>query len=218
MVLLGISTFAALALYTHGASLGYSSSAFYMSVAATVMSYLGAVFWAYEKLSVGKLILAVVSVLGLATALSCTNWAEISSFQQGFVFVDLVNSAMLIGLTLTAMFLGHWYLNTPSMQLKPLRQLVLMMGIALAIRAIVGTTGLVVELQAHTHVTSWWLMLSFRWLSGIIGAGVLLVLTWYTLKIPNTQSATGILYAAVIVVFLGELTSQLLSRGGQFPL
>jgi hypothetical protein len=38
-----------------------------------------------------------------------------------------------------------------------------------------------------------------------------------TLKVPNTQSATGILYAAVTLVFLGELTAQLLSRGLPVP-
>ena len=43
-------------------------------------------------------------------------------------------------------------------------------------------------------------------------------LTWQTLKIPNTQSATGILYVGVIVTFVGELTSQLLSRESLFPL
>ena len=38
-----------------------------------------------------------------------------------------------------------------------------------------------------------------------------------TLKIPNTQSATGILYVAVLGAFLGELTSQLLSVGTLYP-
>jgi hypothetical protein len=36
--------------------------------------------------------------------------------------------------------------------------------------------------------------------------------------VPNTQSATGILYAGVILVFLGELMSQLLSMDSTFPL
>ena len=47
-----------------------------------------------------------------------------------------------------------------------------------------------------------------RALAGVLG---LTAMTWQTLKIPNTQSATGILYVAVIFAFLGELTSQLLS-------
>ena len=43
-------------------------------------------------------------------------------------------------------------------------------------------------------------------------------MTLGTLKIPNTQSATGILYAAVILAFIGELTSQLLTAEARFPL
>jgi hypothetical protein len=37
------------------------------------------------------------------------------------------------------------------------------------------------------------------------------------LKIPNTQSATGILYAAVVLAMIGELTSQLLSAETMYP-
>jgi hypothetical protein len=43
-------------------------------------------------------------------------------------------------------------------------------------------------------------------------------MTWSTLKIPNTQAATGMLYVAVITTFLGELVGQLLSSGKAYPL
>jgi hypothetical protein len=59
--------------------------------------------------------------------------------------------------------------------------------------------------------TTTWLFLTLRWLSGIVGALALAVMTWQTLKIPNTQSATGILYVGVIVTFLGELLALLLA-------
>jgi hypothetical protein len=39
-----------------------------------------------------------------------------------------------------------------------------------------------------------------------------------TLEIPNTQSATGILYVAVLGVFTGELTGLLLSATSAYPL
>jgi hypothetical protein len=39
----------------------------------------------------------------------------------------------------------------------------------------------------------------------------LLWLSRKTLDIPNTQSATGILYVACIAAIIGELSSQLLS-------
>ena len=45
----------------------------------------------------------------------------------------------------------------------------------------------------------------------------LVPLTRRTLLIPNTHSATGILYAATILVFIGELCSRLLSVATTYP-
>jgi hypothetical protein len=59
---------------------------------------------------------------------------------------------------------------------------------------------------------------ALRWLAGLVSVLGLAWLTWQTLKIPNTQSATGILYAAVILAFIGELTSQLLSAEARYPI
>ena len=53
-------------------------------------------------------------------------------------------------------------------------------------------------------------LLSLRWLAGLMGLPVLLVMSRKTLDIPNTQSATGILYVACLAAILGELTAQLL--------
>ncbi len=61
------------------------------------------------------------------------------------------------------------------------------------------------------------MFLALRWLTGLVGTLVLAALTWQTLKIPNTQSATGILYAGVILTFIGELTSQLMSAESLYP-
>jgi hypothetical protein len=54
-------------------------------------------------------------------------------------------------------------------------------------------------------------LLSLRWLAGLVGLPVLLWLARETLAIPNTQSATGILYVACLAAILGELTAQLLA-------
>ena len=72
-------------------------------------------------------------------------------------------------------------------------------------------------IMAYGSALLWALFLALRWLSGIVGVLGLAWLTWQTLKIPNTQSATGILYAGVILVFIGELTSQLLSAQALYP-
>ncbi len=64
---------------------------------------------------------------------------------------------------------------------------------------------------------AFWLFVAFRWLSGLLGTATMALLAWNTLKVPNTQSATGILYAGVILAFLGELVSQLLSVELLYP-
>jgi hypothetical protein len=53
-------------------------------------------------------------------------------------------------------------------------------------------------------------MVSLRWLAGLVGLPVLLWMSRKTLDIPNTQSATGILYVACIAAIVGELAAQLL--------
>jgi hypothetical protein len=109
------------------------------------------------------------------------------------------------------MFLGHWYINTPTMAIDPLQRLVTMMGAAIVLRGVVAGAELGLTLSATgAFSTEQWLFQSLRWLSGIFGALALAVMARKTLQIPNTQSATGILYVAVIATFLGELTSLLM--------
>jgi MFS family permease len=133
--------------------------------------------------------------------------------------VSIVTSGLLLGLTMAAMLLGHWYLNSPTMELVPLRRLIIAMGIAVGLQAIVSALGLWGEVTYANNIpTQWWLFLLLRWLFGIVGVGILSIMAWQTLKIPNTQSATGILYVAVIGTFVGETMSLLLSAESLFPL
>jgi hypothetical protein len=128
-------------------------------------------------------------------------------------------SGWLMGATVASMLLGHWYLNTPGMELGPLRRLLLLMVAGACARSLVCAGGLawaMATVGAPTII--WWSLVGLRWLSGLLAVLLLAWLAWRTLLIPNTQSATGILYAAVILVFMGELSSQFLSIGTPYPL
>ncbi|MFP6659315.1 MAG: hypothetical protein VB853_14115, partial [Pirellulales bacterium] len=130
---------------------------------------------------------------------------------------DPILGGLVLGTTITAMFLGHWYLNTPSMQLEPLKRLILLMAIAVVLRATHSGAGFVMmSLHAADQIQIPFLIL--RWLSGIAAPLMLAWMTWKTLAIPNTQSATGILYVGVITTFTGELAAELLSVGCLYPL
>ncbi|MCA9169037.1 MAG: hypothetical protein KDB23_15290 [Planctomycetales bacterium] len=181
-----------------------------LAVAAAIASYVGAVMWLYEVKRPGRLLLIVVAVLNVfGGAYLAMAGSETSG--DWLAAVDTLTAALLLGFTFTAMLLGHWYLNTPSMKLQPLQRLVLLMVCATLIRGLVavGSTPPLAGMLDAGRST----MLAFvalRWLAGLIGILGLAGMTWQTLKIPNTQSATGILYVAVIFAFLGELSSQLL--------
>lgn len=187
-------------------------------LAAAIVSYAGAVAWLYEKPRAGIAALAIVSGLALwgAWAANHTSSGELSDWVVDLL--DPLSSGLVLGWTIAAMFLGHWYLNAPGMALAPLRKLVALMGGAVLLRGLfcAATTWLAWRSGSLTRVDDW-LFLSLRWLSGLIGALALVWMTWQTLKIPNTQSATGMLYVGVIATFLGELVSMLMSARTAFP-
>jgi hypothetical protein len=217
-VLLGLNVLAALIAWGAGAESGLH---LWLPVAAAVVSYLGSACWLYEAPRAGMAALAAIAGLCLAGAWLDAGLPAAGSAGSAMVltWLDPIGEGLLLGFTMAAMLLGHWYLNSPGMRLAPLERLTLLMAAAVVLRAVLSGWGLGLELAASPPPElRWWLMLLLRWLAGI--GGMLLVgwMTWQTLKIPNTQSATGILYVGVIATFLGELTAQLLSQEGHFPL
>jgi hypothetical protein len=218
-VILGLTSLAAL--------LGRSAApaAFGWIVAAAIASYVGSVLWLYERRMLGMAALTLVAVfawrgavnsIDLPIALLTSDAA--SGWQWSWLrALHTLTSGGLLGFTMAAMLLGHWYLNVPGMQLAPLRKLLVAMAIAVVAHAIVCGVGLGFELGVRSFSTQDWLFLVLRWSFGLLGVMVLIWLTWETLAVPNTQSATGILYVAVMGVFVGETMSLLLSAESVFP-
>jgi len=215
-MLMGFNTFAALAV---GTSDFAPRPVLWVTIATAVVSYVGSVIWMYERRTAGFVAICLVAILGLIAAIWIApetgegllgiSLVGVSLLGNGGL-IDILSSSLVLGLVMTSMLLGHWYLNTPTMQLAPLKRLVLAMLIAVIVRALVCGTGCGAELTMHAMPRNfgWYGLLSLRWLSGLIGITVLGWMTWETLKIPNTQSATGILYVAVMFSFLGELWAE----------
>ena len=214
-VLLGLNVFLTLIAYSH-----HSDFALWPPLLGAVLSYVGSVIWLYEKRNAGTVLLFLVGLVAIIGALLATRFGVAADpLEIGLGVLDLITSGLLLGVTMAAMLLGHWYLNTPTMELVPLRRLVaLMFTVALA-RTLLCAIGPVLygwPEQSPGQVAVAFIVL--RWLSGLIGTLVLAVMAWQTLKVPNTQSATGILYVGVIATFTGELAAQLLSVGTLYPL
>lgn len=208
-VTLGLSTLAAL--------VGYSAGfVWWPAAAAAALSYVGSVCWLYEQSRVGAILLWVIAGLALAGA-----WFGESTVAGADVLrvTVVTTSGLVLGVTTAAMLLGHWYLNAPGMQLAPLERLIAVAAGAVVLQAAVIGSGLWCEVTQTAGVATftWWFVV-LRWAFGIVGTLALLWMARQTLRIPNTQSATGILYVAVIAVFAGELAGLLLSARSMFPL
>ena len=222
LVLLGLTTFAALL----SSTLGLYTNTWLLSVAALV-AWIGSISWYADRRWPGLVCCGGAAMFcAAATALT----GELAIAQGGVRIL----SGCLIGLTVNAMLLGHWYLNAPGMRVDVLRRsidqtlfvwgLLFFLVVAMIIwqfgnikdpnaslssnffRAVTAATSGVDGDLDTTGLALLWL----RWLAGLIGLPILLLMSRLTLEIPNTQSATGILYVACLAVILGELTAQLL--------
>lgn len=212
-VTLGLSALAALL------ARSAESAAFWPAVVACAASYVGSVCWLYEKPSAGKVLLAVTSLAAAAGALAVHDAGGTSTTAPANLeLAAVLTSGALLGVTMAAMLLGHWYLNAPGMKLEPLRKLLVAMAVALTLHATICAYGVWQELALREPTTQFWLFLALRWSFGLAGVAALIWMAWRTLDVPNTQAATGILYVAVIGTFVGETMSLLLSAESTFPL
>jgi hypothetical protein len=221
-VLMGLMTFASLSIWGTRTSTDSSAgwpAALALAIAAAVVSYVGAVIWMYERSLAGKVAIWIVAALAIAG--SQFHGPAQLQFSPLWQLADRITGGLVLGSITTAMLLGHWYLNTPTMKLDPLRRLIGLIALAIVCRMVVSGSGAWLEgtrlADADVLSQQWLLFLSLRWLAGLVSPLGLAWMTWLTLKIPNTQSATGILYASVILAFIGELTAQLMSASAAYP-
>jgi len=216
LVVLGIATFAAL--------LGVQAmppTTWVLPAAAAAAAWLGSIAWFAERISGGRMFCAATAIL-LATATAVVHTAGAAPEPGGRGAAAALLSGLVTGLTVHGMLLGHWYLNAPGMRVDVLRRLI---DATLAVWAaqfalVAGSTvaawaaAAPVTAQAGGAAaagTTTLALVSLRWLAGLVGLPVLLWMARETLAIPNTQSATGILYVACLAAILGELTAQLLA-------
>jgi hypothetical protein len=214
LVVLGLATFASLLCAQTLPGLGWT-----LPAAAAVTAWMASIAWFAERPRAGMTLCvatAVLLALAMALAQSAPATQSVSGVGLtagwGSVGVGLL-SGLVTGLTVHAMLLGHWYLNAPGMRVDVLRRMIDVALVAWAVQ-LVATVAATLPGGAAAAIpggSTTLALVSLRWLAGLAGLPVLLWLSRKTLDIPNTQSATGILYVACLAAILGELTAQMLS-------
>jgi hypothetical protein len=189
-----------------------------LALGSAVLAFVAFAAWTLGRPAFGH----TAAWLLLASIGGCLVWQQVSAPQVPWPDKTLgltraASSAVLMGSMVAAMLLGHSYLIAPTMSIEPLQRMVGWLVGAIAVRAAVAGVSHIPSLRtAGTSVVGdssdalWWEMVCARWLIGIVGPAVIAWMVWQTARIRSTQSATGILYAGVILVFFGELLGQLL--------
>jgi len=149
---------------------------------------------------------------------------------------DALSAGLVPGAVLIAMVLGHYYLNVPGLSIKHLQTLSVALMAAIALRAGVlvasltlhrAALGPLVEILFDTTgraapdggldpfvIVFVLIQIAF----GVIVPGVFAVMAWRTSLIASTQSTTGILYVALIMVIMGEMSGRYVLTLTSLPL
>jgi len=172
----------------------------------------------------GKLAAGLTAIASLAAPILGALLSSESGY--GLAVTGAVSSSLLLGAVSVTMILGHWYLVDTSLSIAPLRDGARWVSIAIVARwaAVLFALGyggwevLRVNRVADFILSTNGLFFMFRALMGLVAPLLLSVLIWQTVKMRSTQSATGLLYVALILVLFGELVSQFLLVRTGFPL
>lgn len=217
-VALGLAVTAALTLQPDDSALLATSVTRGIDIAIAVIAYVGSVIWTLGRRTLGLVSIVTIlllSAVAIAGTMSVPTGEEAPS--AAWWYAAELSSAWLVGSVTTAMLLGHWYLTATAMPLKPLQRLNQFLLWAAVLRLLMAGGGLLscpVPVTDGTH-TIW---LAIRWLAGLAGPLAMALLVPRILRYRNTQSATGVLFAGVILTYMGEMAAALLSSEVGWPL
>jgi hypothetical protein len=167
--------------------------------------------WSIREAAGSRYAALVLTLLALLASLWLRPRETLAPAAHAALFAQDATAAAYLGLALTAMLLGHWYLIAPNLSITPLLRLLTALFVATGLRSLSVGAGLWMATDGRFDFGYLgWLWLALRVLAGLVAAPALFWMAWESAKIRSTQSATGILYAADVLAVVGELTDQLL--------
>lgn len=137
--------------------------------------------------------------------------------QGSFIYLLPLNfsfSALLMGAGLVGMNLGHCYLTNIHLPISPYKRLSLLFLAFLLLQLFISTFSFIqlndmALLKKALYLENIeGLFLWIRILVGFLGPLILIFMIHHTIRIRSTQSATGLMYVAMMMVIAGEFFSR----------
>ncbi|MFQ6020311.1 MAG: hypothetical protein ACE5KW_06100, partial [Dehalococcoidia bacterium] len=126
--------------------------------------------------------------------------------------ISLVVGAVAVGAVSLGMILGHWYLVTPRLPEKPLREMTALLLVTLVLQAILLGPNLALPRDTIANSIDVSIgMNPFFWMrvaGGLAFPMVLVYMAYDSSGIRAMQSATGLLYIAMALVISGEVLAK----------
>lgn len=159
------------------------------------------------------LILGVItSICGFASLAFLAAVFSIPTWGYPLVLASLLIGTIVTGAVSNGMTLGHWYLVTPRLAEQPLREVTGLLVIAMIVQALL--IGLALVLPRDTVDTSfdhgiWGNYFFFMRVGfGLAFSAVLAWMAYDSAGVRAMQSATGLLYIAMVLVICGEVVAK----------
>jgi hypothetical protein len=164
--------------------------------------------------SLVRLINPLVPLLGLASLWSAALVVANPQLLGFGVPLAGLAGAMALGSALTSLSLGHWYLVSPTLSIRPLIEVTFLCLGALVVQLVLLPLLLFLPGPPADRLQALFsddlLFLGVRIVFGLLVPLVAVVMTWRTARIRSLDSATGLLYVVAALILAGEITARTL--------
>jgi len=163
-----------------------------------------------KGLGILAMIAGVTTLIYSGLAYGQAPWAGIGSI------LNLLLAALVLGGAITGLAVGHSYLSSPQLSPRPLRNITILLTIALAAQLLsipvyLGLVGAnAATIRGQEFLSIYGLHLGVRIAIGLVFPLVLAILAWHTTRMKAMRSATGLLYIGSGVVLTGEIVAKVL--------
>jgi hypothetical protein len=128
--------------------------------------------------------------------------------------LSVLAGAMALGSALVGLSLGHWYLVSPTLSVRPLIGVTFLCMGALLVQIVLLPLLILLPGLRPERVTTLFsesvLFFGVRVFFGLLVPVALVFLAWRTARIRSLDSATGLLYLVVALVLAGEIAARTL--------
>ena len=152
------------------------------------------------------------SVAGLAAVALLAQVFALPTWGYVGTLLAFVVGGLVVGAVSMGMVLGHWYLVTPRLPERPLREMTLFLLLAMGVQALLIIPALALPRDTISNAVDTPILENpFFWMRVGGGLAFPMLLAWMAYDssgVRAMQSATGLLYIAMALVLSGEVLAK----------